>query len=289
MNHFGYFYIVISSLSFAFIGIFSKNLYEANTSLSVILITRFIISIFVLIPFIKFSKRNFILYKKDIIMGGGLYFITTFTYLSSLQYIGVGLAAVLAYIFPVYIFIYSIITGEIKLNLKSLLLILSSLTGVILISFHKFGKIDNLIGIFFAILSGLIYAVYIIINKDKKQNKNQIDIVFYQLIGASFLSIPYLFISEKNFNLNYNFIFNMLGISIIGTLSAIYFLIKGMEKIGAFKSSIISLTEPVFAVMISVLFLNEKITILQLYGLILIIISCIFSSSIKNNLSQKMK
>jgi drug/metabolite transporter (DMT)-like permease len=188
---------------------------------------------------------------------------------------------VLAYIFPVYIFIYSIITGEIKLNLKSLLLILSSLTGVILISFHKFGKIDNLIGIFFAILSGLIYAVYIIINKDKKQNKNQIDIVFYQLIGASFLSIPYLFISEKNFNLNYNFIFNMLGISIIGTLSAIYFLIKGMEKIGAFKSSIISLTEPVFAVMISVLFLNEKITILQLYGLILIIISCIFSSSIK--------
>ncbi|MBX9838707.1 MAG: EamA family transporter, partial [Silvanigrellaceae bacterium] len=71
MNHFGYFYIVISSLSFAFIGIFSKNLYEANTSLSVILITRFIISIFVLIPFIKFSKRNFILYKKNIIMGGG--------------------------------------------------------------------------------------------------------------------------------------------------------------------------------------------------------------------------
>ena len=80
----------------------------------------------------------------------------------------------------------------------------------------------------------------------------------------------------------------MVGISIIGTLSAIYFLIKGMEKIGAFKSSIISLTEPVFAVIISVLFLNENITKIQLYGLILIIFSCIFSSSIKNNLSQKM-
>ena len=39
---------------------------------------------------------------------------------------------------------------------------------------------------------------------------SSIDIVFYQLIGASIFSIPYLFISENNITLNYNLILKIM-------------------------------------------------------------------------------
>ena len=253
-----------------------------------VVLTRFLISIFLIIPFIRISKNNLTLHKKDIIFGGTTYFLTTILFMSSIDYIGAGLSVILAYIFPIYIFIYSIIIGELDFNFKTVTLILISILGLILLSFDKLGSSNNLFGIFLAILSGIVYAFYIILNKKSDPKKNQIDSIFYQLIGASVLAFAILPVCEIKVNLNPTFILNIFGLAIIGTLSAIYFLIKGMEKIGAFKASIVSLTEPIFAIIISISILNETITMIQIYGLILVLMSCFFSTTIKNNLTQKV-
>lgn len=276
MNISGILYIIFSSIAFSLVGIFSKPLLEENNSLSAILLIRFLLTLLILLPFVSLKELFSRQALREILSGGLFYFLTTVLYISSIPYIGVGLATVFCFIFPIYIFIFGIIKKEIQLTISNIFILLVSFLGMLLMSYEKIQNTLALKGILLALGCGFIYALYIYSNKSES-TVNKLDILYYQLIGSGIYSIFLTVFDPPYLVLNLNFIINIIALSVIGTILSLFFLIKAVEKIGPFNASILALTEPIFAVLFSYLFINEKISVLQITGLFLIITSCFFT------------
>ncbi len=276
MNISGVLYIIFSSIAFSLVGIFCKPLLEENNSLSAILIVRFLLTLIILLPFVSlkglFSRQAF----REVVSGGLFYFLTTVLYISSIPYIVGGLATVFWFIFPIYIFLFGIVKKEIQLNTSNICILILSFFGIFLMSYEKIQNTLAIKGILLALGCGFIYALYIYSNKNC-QTYNKLNILYYQLIGSSIYSGLLILLDPPILTLNLNFIINILALSIIGTILSLFFLIKSVEKIGPFNASILALTEPIFAVLFSYFFINEKISLLQFTGLFLILISCFFT------------
>ncbi|WGL60467.1 DMT family transporter [Pigmentibacter sp. JX0631] len=273
MNIFGVFYIILSSIAFSLVGIFVKPLLAENNSLSVILMTRSLLTLIILIPFIHFQQLLKRENLREVFFGGLFYFLTTVFYISAVPYIGVGLSTILAFIFPIYIFIFSIIRKEIQFSYTNLAIIVVSFLGLVLLSSNKLQTLDSFIGFSYALSCGILYAVYIYFNK-KSNSSNKLNVLSLQLMGASLYSFILTFFDPPKLNFTTNFIINIILLSFIGTFICLFFLIKSIEKIGPFNTSILSLTEPIFAVIFSYIFIQEKINLAQFIGLSLIILSC---------------
>ncbi|MGY3805177.1 DMT family transporter [Pigmentibacter ruber] len=273
MNILGVFYIILSSMAFSVVGIFVKPLLADNNSLSMILICRFLLTLIILIPFINYQHMLKRQNLYEVFFGGLFYFLTTVFYISAVPYIGVGLSTILAFIFPIYIFIFSIIRREIKFSYSNLSIIILSLIGLILLSSNKIYTFDSMIGFLYALSCGVLYATYIYFNK-KNSATSKLNVLYFQLIGASFYSFLLTFFNTPKLNFNLNFIINISLLSFIGTFICLFFLIKSIEKIGPFNTSILSLSEPIFAVIFSYIFIQEKINFSQFCGLSLIVFSC---------------
>jgi len=67
----------------------------------------------------------------------------------------------------------------------------------------------------------------------------------------------------------------IVALAMISSIIAIVSFLEGLKRIGPIKASMISTFEPVFAIILAVIFLGEKITLLKLLGALLIISSAI--------------
>jgi drug/metabolite transporter (DMT)-like permease len=80
-----------------------------------------------------------------------------------------------------------------------------------------------------------------------------------------------LFTGELSLNLSSVGWLSILGIAIFATLFGILFFFAGLSRTGATDAAIISTAEPVLTVILSALLLDEKITLVQTSGGVLIL------------------
>jgi len=180
--------------------------------------------------------------------------------------------------FPIFIIILAWIFLHERLTLNKGFGIVLVMAGVILLITN--GDLAKLINISFAIgdlwvlLAAIIFAVYSILLKQKPK---QMSIWTVQLtsfiLGLLFLSPFFVWeiASVPPFEFNIGIISAILYIGIFASLTAFIFWHKAVETVGATKASMVYYTMPLFSGFLAYLFLDEKITIIHLYSVILIV------------------
>jgi len=126
---------------------------------------------------------------------------------------------------------------------------------------------SHLKGVLFGLTGALCYATVILVNKFIK-GVDGIPRAFLQLAAAAMILLPYV-LSTSGLNLN---LLDMggwaclltLGLIHTGVLYCIYF--STLKEIPGHKAAIFSYLEPLGAMIISVSFLDEKMTLLQVVG-----------------------
>jgi drug/metabolite transporter (DMT)-like permease len=276
--------ILLTSLSAILFGLnplFVFLLTNNNVSIYLTLFIRFVGSLLIYLFFIIVSKRNFILIKEiklllKILISSFFFLSTAGLLVYSYTKIDSGLTTVLHFSYPIIITILSVWTKRDKLNLTLILAIIISIIGVVLVT-NPFNMECNVVGVSTSLLSALTFAIYLFMlnDKDIKKLDNNIFVVYLSLFSVLLLIISLIFFSNNLFNYQsiiYSFetVFGTLGLIGASAVGVIIFSC-GARKVGGPIAGTISSFEPLTAVLIGVLYLNESAPKYYKIGVFLII------------------
>ena len=275
----------------------SKILLNIFTPLEV-MFYRFIIAYFLLlIIHPKFHKieslKEEAMFLLAGVTGGSLYFLTENSAVKISQVSNVGLIIATAPIITALL-AHFFTKGE-KLNKNLFLGFLTAISGVFLVMFNgNFVLKLNPIGDILALSAAVCWSVYSITTKKFGSKYNHLyltrKIFFYALLTM----MPFLFTSEFNFDvnklLNFEVISNLLFLGAIA--SSICFVVWNytVDKLGVVKTNNYVYLIPAITLILSVLILNEKITLYSSLGAIFIFLGVYISEKGLNfNIFQSNK
>lgn len=277
---------ITAMLIFGTIGIFVRNidLSSKETALS-----RGIIGSLFLIVVLICSKEkiSFQGIKKNILIlflsgiGIGLNWIFLF---QAYKYTTVSIATLSYYSAPVIVTILSPIILKERLSLIKFLCVIGAMTGMIFIAGNSesSGAVYNhTLGIIYGVSAAVFYASVIIMNKFIK-GLGGLETTVTQLILASIVLVPYV-IMTGGFDFSRMTKISYISLIILGVVHTgfAYFLyFSSLKELKGQTIAVLSYIDPISAVIISSLFLGEKMTFLQIVGGILILGSTFISENL---------
>lgn len=273
----GYIASIFSAILFGLAGIFIKFIFSFNIdSIDLIILQYTFIVVILFIPISIFNIKLLKVGKKDflrlIILGIlGDCFMTVFYY-KSFYYLPVGIATVLLYTSPIFIYLYSVLFENKKFTMKSFLLLISIFIGCsMVIGILPFSY--SPIGILYGILGAACFGFMNVYSSKKLKDINSLSLTFYSMLfSLVFLCIYRM--PSKGLMLNiplkaYIFILLLAFLCAFLPLILFYYSIK---CIGSFSASVIGNMEVPTAIVAGLIIFNEQIELIQILGILIILL-----------------
>jgi drug/metabolite transporter (DMT)-like permease len=189
------------------------------------------------------------------------------------------LAAIIVSANPIFVSFFAHFILKEKLSFKTLLCLLVGLGGLSLVIFGQFSDMANFknisLAIIFSVSASVSFALYTVLSKQQIEKS---DSYFFNAI--SFLAgAVILFIFGLGFQQNMSittdgktiFWLLFLGVFVTGIAYITYF--KGLKKIDTAIGSSFFLLKPIFASILAYFLLGEKLTLIQIIGVLIVIMA----------------
>lgn len=279
----GLFYAAISSASFGFSPLFSIGLLTAGLSNTDILSYRWAIAGFVLMIYAAAKKKTLRLNSFEefwkIGLLSALRALTSITLLIGYANIASGVATTINFMYPVIVLLCMMLFhGEEKsfINLGAIGL---SIAGVYLLASGDGLRIDGgntTLGLVCSIISAVSFAAYYILIKRLRADK--IEVVKFttwimMLSALYFITAGLISHGKITIVTNGKLWLYILGLGLWATMVSNFTGVKAVRRIGPTLTSILGALQPLTAVALGVLFLDEHLGFKTITGMILIMIS----------------
>lgn len=277
----GIFYAILSSASFGFSPLFSLGLIAVGLTNFDILTYRWGIAGVVLMIYAFFKKKTLIPNSFDevwkIVLLSILRAVTSITLLIGYANISSGISSTINFMYPVIVALCMMfIFGEHK-SLIDICAIAVSIFGVYLLASGDSLIVpggDTTLGLTCSIISAFSFAGYYILMKRLKADK--IEVVKFTtwvmlLSAIYFLAGAFIFEGRLQMIPDGRSWVYVLGLSIWSTMISNFTGVKAVRRIGPTLTSILGALQPVTAVILGVLFLNEHLYLKSLIGILLIL------------------
>ncbi|MGL4656286.1 MAG: DMT family transporter [Sarcina sp.] len=278
----GVIFAILSSASFGLMGIFAEFAYRNGSNPMTVLIARFSIATVILFILLLVTKKSLRLTKKQLIIliliGVFGYTLSTQTLFQAYNYISVGLATAVSFVYPLFVCILAFIFNKEKFTKRKTLALVISIIGVFLLSSTDL-KMKGIEGIILSLISGLVYgAVLFGMGKEEIRKMDGLIITFYCCLFAGITAfIMGLFDHDIVFKMNLNIGISYMGIAVISTVLSLVFLQLAIQDIGPSKAAILGTFEPIVGVLASCAFLGEKLSVVVIIGVVIIIIAAMLA------------
>lgn len=279
----GIFYAAISSTSFGFSPLFSLALIGAGLSDFDILSYRWLIAGTVLMIYAFCKKKSLRLNSFDeawkIVLLSILRALTSVTLLIGYVNISSGIASTINFMYPVIVTLCMVLFFGEKRSLIDYLAIAASIFGVYLLASGDSIMVEGgntKLGLTCSLISAFSFAAYYIVMKQVKADK--IEVVKFttwiMMLSAVYFIIG-AFISDGKLTIvaDARSWLNILGLGLWSTMVSNITGVKGNRRIGPTMTSILGALQPVTAVVLGVLFLNEHLYTRSLTGCIIILVA----------------
>lgn len=270
--------VVLSSIAFGIMPIIVKVAVNNGMNMYSILFYRFSIAIFLLLIVIKLKHYSLRLSKKQmlytILIGVLGYSFTSISLFISYNYISVGTATTIHFLYPAIVTMCTVIFFKDKLHVRKLFALLLSLIGVYMLIGGTSGSL-NIKGVSLAALSSVFYSFYIIgISNSEIRKINNYVLTFYiSLIACVVMLLFGNVMGGFSFVLNPIQIILMMCLAFISTVLALIMFVAGVKIIGPSNASILSTLEPIVSIILGVLVLGEILTLHIIIGCCFILMS----------------
>ena len=271
--------VSVSAVSFGLMPIFAKMAYAAGTSTYTLLFLRFLVAtvfMFLLMIIRKMplpSKREMVSF---LLLGALGYVGVSLCYFSALNFASASVVALLEYTYPAMVMIGSVLFLKEKLTVGKLVSLCLAMVGAAIIIGTDYAA--NLLGIVLAVLSALLYSVYILINSRVVKAGMGVQSSAFIMLGSTVVyGVMNIFVgfAPPTAPIGFTAVFLL---AMISTVLAFWSFLTGMEKTGASTAALASTLEPVVTVLSSVIFLLEKLTINIIVGGFLVLLALIIIS-----------
>lgn len=285
---YGIIYALLSSAAFGFMPIFAKIMYNNGSNPLTVISLRFLLAALLLLIYFLVKRIDFKVNKTQLVVlclvGVLGYTSTGLTLFYSYNYISVGLATTMHFIYPAVVivlnyFIYK--EGFSKYKITALLL---SISGVyVLIGVKAQGL--HLGGALLALSSGFTFASCVMgmNHKEVRKLSNLVTVFYFSIFAGSALLIFTLAAGKFIFPFTTETVFSVVGISLVSTIVSIGLFVKALKIIGSSSTSILGTFEPIVSIIMGIILFGESLTITLIIGTILILASVVILAKEKQS------
>ena len=276
MNNFkGNLYVVLSAAIFGFTPILGKLTYLQGSNAVMLTFLRAFFSVPILFCILKYRGVDLKITKLQakelfILSFIGSTVTTVFLY-QSYNYIPVGTATTLHFVYPLFVALGAVIIFKEHLSAAKITALILATTGI---TFFARGLDGGGLGIFLALVSGLTYAFYILyLDKSSLLKLHPLKLSFYiNLIIALCVFIYGLAVQKLTFCLPPSAWALSLAVAVLCGFLSITLFQMGVKLTGATTSAILSMFEPITSVLCGILILKEPLDGKSLTGCALILL-----------------
>ena len=257
--------------------------YIALSSTEIVLYRTLIGSILLLFLFtITQNKWTFYKYKKHFayltLSGVAMGLSWMFLY-EAYNRIGVSISSLLYYCGPVIVILLAPIVFKEKLTVHKLVGLFSVFIGIIFVNGNLVNGIRDLSGMFYGMMSAVMYAFMVIFNK-KATNISGLENSLLQLaISCITVAVFILFRGDFIFAIPQGSIFPLFFLGLVNTGIGCYLYFSKLDKLPVQSVSILGYIEPLSAVILSVIILKESLTAMQIIGAVLVLGGAIYAET----------
>lgn len=188
----GYLLGAVAAASYGMNPLFALPLYKAGMNPDSVLFYRYLFAIPLLGIMLKARGRNFRLERRQVfplIVMGLLVAISSLTLFESYNYMDVGIASTLLFVYPIMVTLIMAFVYKEKLTWQLALCMVLALSGIGLLYKGGDGATLSLVGTAFVFASSLSYAIYIVgVNQGSLKEVATLKVTFYVLLfGVSLL------------------------------------------------------------------------------------------------------
>lgn len=279
----GIFYAAISSASFGFSPLFSIGLLAAGLSNFDVLSYRWGIAGIVLMIYAFVKKKTLRLLSWDeawkVILLSVLRSITSITLLIGYANISSGIASTINFMYPIIVAICMMLFFGDRKSPVDIIAIAVSIFGVYLLASGNSLIIeggDTTLGLTCSIISAFAFAAYYILMKQVRADKIEVvKFTTWIMMLSAIYFIICAFVFEGKLTLvtgggNWMYI---LGLALWSTMISNFTGVKAVRRIGPTLTSILGALQPVTAVILGVVFLNEHLYLKSIIGISLILVA----------------
>ena len=267
--------ITISAASFGTLAIFGRYAYADGMDIFTVLFIRFGISAVFMTFVLLLRKEHFPsgqILAQLVVMGALGYVGQSFLYLTAIKYASTGLVALLLYLYPMFVFILSVMILHEKISSIKVIALVLALVGSALTVDPNGGQ---LIGALMAIGAALIYSIYIIVgtNVMKHVSAVQSSAIIFASAGAVYGILT--FVNGAHFPASNAGWLAMLGMIVFSTIISVVTFLAGLERIGPTNAAMLSTLEPVVTVLLAAWLFGERLMPIVMVGGGLILVAVI--------------
>lgn len=268
-----HFFVIFSMITWGSLGIFVTNI--PLNSVQIALARTFIGGGFLVLVYLlkkgKFHREKIKKYLPHLIYSGiaiGLNWVFLF---EAYRYVSVSVATLTYYCSPAIVVLTSPFILKEKLTFTKLAGVAAAMVGMVIVNYNSL-QAGNIKGVVYGLLAAVFYASVTLTNK-KIKGFSGLELSMMQLIFSGMILLPYAFFtgSLQAVSINTEGIVYLLIVCLFHTGVCYWLYFEGLQKLAANTVAMCSFIDPVSALVFSAVFLNEKLTLMQIAGALIII------------------
>lgn len=276
----GVFYAVVSSASFGLIPLFSISLMDTGIAMPSILFYRFAVAAAIMAIVVLLTGRNFRIerrYMPSVVWLSVLYAVTAILLLASYRDIPSGVATTIHFLYPLAVTLIMSMFFKERATITTLIAVGVSLAGVALLTWGNHSVGDYKHGVLLVLVTVATYAIYIVgVMKSRASRVDSVVLTFYVLmLGALIFFLYALATSGVDSIHRWSNWRDIVMLALLCTVISDLTLILAIKRIGSTMTSILGSMEPMTAVIVGVLYFDERFDTTSVIGLLLIVVAVV--------------
>ena len=279
--HWGYLAGIISGITYGMNPLFGVPVINKGLDVNSLLFYRYGVATLLMLVFMLVAKKQIrISWKQFGLMTllGILFTGCSITLFEAYKYIPSGIATSILYVYPIMVALIMMFFKQFP-TWQTWVSIFAGVAGAVLLSMKGGGGFIDWKGIALVVASGLCYTIFIVMVNLSKLVKAipNLTLTFYCFFIGSLM----LF-ALSGFGIHLNPVpdavswLNVLGLAVLPTAVATITLAASSKAVGATKTSVLGILEPLTAIVIGTLVFKEAFTLNVALGVVLILFAILF-------------
>lgn len=295
MKRIGYLYAALAAASYGTNPIFAKPLYADGMNPDSVLLFRYVFGFLLLALMMCYNgwrrgdiKGAFRVSRHtlpQLVLMGILMALSSLTLFVSYNYMPVGIASTLLFIYPILVAVIMTLCFHERMSWLVVVCLLLATTGIALLckSDEPTATVEVvpeasvvspfMVGLLLVMLSSLSYAIYLVgLNKTRLRTVASMPVTLYVIFFGMFLFVGRLLISSPFTIPEHPLMWlNLVALGLLPTVVSLIFTAKAIQNIGSTQTALFGALEPVTAVVLGILLLGETISFREFIGMVLIL------------------
>ncbi len=269
------------------------NLYHDGLTANSVLVYRFGIAAIILGVMLAIKRKSFAVNRHELVILaclGVLMGLSSSTLYISFNYMDVGIASTLLFVYPIMVAVIMATMFHEKVTASTVISIVLCICGILMLNGTGNGSALNAMGVTLVMISSLTYAVYIVIVNKSSLRISSIKLTFFVLLfGVITIFILNSAMGESTQPLTSPKQWGYaLQLAVMPTVLSLVLMVVAVHNIGSTPTAIMGAIEPITAVAIGVMLFGESFTPRLALGIVLILSAVVLIICGKNITTHKI-